>query len=125
MSMSASHRYFDGKVAKPQAVTLILRASGLEILGEDGATVAIWQFSAVHVADQNAVSGAYVLRLGPDEPARLEVAAGPDLDSLLAERPQLRRWRARERRRLFRGFMIWGTAGALVLAALYFSWTRA
>jgi len=125
MSTSASHRYFDGKVAKPRMVTLTLRASELEIVADDGATVIVWPFAEVHVADQNAVSGAYVLRFGSDEFARLEVAAGPDLDALLAEQPQLRRWRARERGRLFRGFMIWGAAGALVLAALYFGWTRA
>ncbi len=123
--MTELHRFFDGRVAKARAVTLAIRAAEIEIFDENGATVAVWPFSHLRVADQNAVSGSYVLRLEPDRAARLEVSAGAQLDALLAQRPELRRWRARERAGLFRGFMLWGSVGAVILIALYFIWTRA
>jgi Zn-dependent protease with chaperone function len=97
----------------------------IEILDESGASVAIWPFSHIRVADQNAVSGAYVLRLEPDHAARLEILAGPQLEALLAEHPQLKRWRARERTGLLKSFVLWGAVGAVVCALLYLGWTRA
>jgi hypothetical protein len=123
--MSELHRFFDGRIAKPRSVTLAVRATEIEMLDESGASVAIWPFSHVRVADQNAVSGAYVLRLEPDHAARLEIAAGPELEALLADHPQLKRWRARERTGLLKSFVLWGTVGAVVCALLYLGWTRA
>ncbi|MEZ5830097.1 MAG: M48 family metallopeptidase [Dongiaceae bacterium] len=123
--MTELHRYFDGRVARPRAVTLAIGAAEIEIRDESGASLAIWPFSQIRVADQNAVSGAYVLRLETDQAARLEIAAGPQLQSLLASRPELRRWRARERLGLLKGFALWGAIGAAACIALYFGWTRA
>ncbi|HEV8390611.1 MAG TPA: M48 family metallopeptidase, partial [Dongiaceae bacterium] len=123
--MSELHRYFDGRVARPSSVTLAIRSTEIEILDENGASVAIWPFSHVRVADQNAVSGNYVLRLEPDHAARLEVSAGPQLQALLADRPELKRWRARERTGLLKAFVLWGAVGAAICALLYLGWTRA
>jgi hypothetical protein len=123
--MSELHRFFDGRVARPRSVTLTIRTTEIELFDEGGASVAIWPFSHIRVADQNAVSGAYMLRLEPDHAARLEVAAGPQLDALLAERPELKRWRARERTGLLKGFLLWGSVGAAVCVVLYLGWTRA
>jgi len=123
--MSEHHRYFDGRVARPRRVTLAVGAAEIELADEGGASVAIWPFSHIRVADQNAVSGAYMLRLEPDHAARLEVAAGPQLESLLATHPQLKRWRARERTGLLKSFLLWGAVGAAVCAVLYIGWTRA
>ena len=123
--MSELHRFFDGRIARPRSVTLAIRATEIEILDEGGASVAIWPFSHIRVADQNAVSGAYMLRLDPDHAARLEVAAGSQLQALLAERPELKRWRARERTGLLKAFVLWGAVGAAICGALYLGWTRA
>ncbi|MGH6891772.1 MAG: M48 family metallopeptidase [Dongiaceae bacterium] len=123
--MTELHRFFDGRVAKPRTVTLAIRADEIEIFDEVGATAAVWPFSHVRVVDQNAVSGNYVLRLAPDHAARLEVSAGAQLQALLAQRPDLRRWRARARVGLFKAFVLWGAVGVAIMAALYFGWTRA
>ncbi len=123
--MSELHRFFDGRVARPRSVTLAIRATEIEILDETGASVAAWPFSHVRVADQNAVSGSYMLRLEPDHAARLEVAAGDQLRALLADRPELKRWRARERTGLLKAFLVWGAVGAAVCTVLYLGWTRA
>ena len=123
--MSELHRFFDGRIARPRNVTLTIRAAEIEIFDEGGASLAIWPFSHVRVADQNAVSGAFVLRLEPDHAARLEVSPGAQLDALLAERPELKRWRARERAGLLKGFLLWGSVGAVACLALYLGWTRA
>lgn len=123
--MSALHRYFDGRTARPRKVTLAIGPTGVAIRDEDEASLATWPYAHVRVADQNAVSGAFVLRLESDQAARLEVAAGAELDTLLAQRPELRRWRARERKGLAKGFALWGAVGAAVCLALYFGWTRA
>lgn len=123
--MSEVHRFFDGRVARPRGVTLAIRSAEIEMRDESGASAAIWPFSHIRVADQNAVSGTYVLRLEPDHAARLEVAAGADLQALLAQRPELKRWRARERTGLMKSFVLWGLAGAAVCVALYLGWTRA
>src|SRR5687767_13237453 len=74
--MSELHRYFDGRTARPRKVTLAIGPTGIAIRDEDGASLASWPYAHIRVADQNAVSGAFVLRLEPDEAARLEVAAG-------------------------------------------------
>lgn len=123
--MTELHRFFDGRVAKPRTVTLAIRAAEIEILDGSGMIVAVWPFSLVRVADQNAVSGNYMLRLDPGHAERLEVSAGAQLDALLTQRPELRNWRARERASLFKGFVLWGAVGAIVLAAIYLGWTRA
>jgi hypothetical protein len=123
--MSELHRFFDGKVAKPRLVSLAVSATDIAIIDETGVTVATWPFARVRVADQNAVSGSYMLRLEPDQAARLEVVSGPQQQALLAERPELKRWRARERTVLFKAFMIWGVVGAAICTALYLGWTRA
>jgi Zn-dependent protease with chaperone function len=123
--MSELHRYFDGRTARPRKVTLAIGPTGIAISDEDGAPLASWPYSHIRVADQNVVSGAYVLRLEPDEAARLEVTAGGQLETLLAQRPDLKRWRARERAGLAKGFATWGAVGAAVCLALYFGWTRA
>jgi Zn-dependent protease with chaperone function len=123
--MSELHRFFDGRTARPRTVALAIGADEIEIRGDSGASLAVWPFSRIRVADQNAVSGAYVLRLEPDRAARLEIAAGADLAALLAERPELKRWRARERTGLAKSFALWGAVGAVVCLALYFGWTRA
>jgi Zn-dependent protease with chaperone function len=123
--MSELHRFFDGRVARPSTVTLAIRATEIEIRDEGGASVAIWPFSHIRVADQNAVSGNYMLRLDPDHAARLEISAGPQLEALLAQRPELKRWRAREQTSLLKSFLLWGAVGAAVCAVLYLGWTRA
>lgn len=123
--MTELHRFFDGRVAKPRSVALAIRADEIEIRDEGGAALGNWPFSHIRVADQNAVSGAYVLRLEPDQAARLEIAAGPQLQALLAQRPELRRWRARERTGLLKSFALWGGVGAAACLALYVGWTRA
>ena len=123
--MSEIHRYFDGRVAKPPIVTLLVSETEIEMRDEAGALVAIWPFSAIRVVDQNAVSGAYRLRLDPDQAARLEVAAGAQLEDLLARRRELRRWRARERAGLFKAFVSWGAVGVVICTLFYFGWTRA
>lgn len=123
--MSELHRYFDGRTARPRKVTLAIGPTGIAIRDEDGVPLANWPYSHMRVADQNAVSGAYVLRLEPDAAARLEVAAGVELETLLAQRPELRRWRARERTGLAKAFAKWGAVGAAICAALYFGWPRA
>ena len=123
--MSERHRYFDGRVARPRSVTLSIGLAGIEILDESGGSLAVWPFSHVRVADQNAVSGAYMLRLEPDQAARLEISAGPELQALLVQRPDLKRWRARERTGLLKSFVLWGAVGAAICAAIYFGWTRA
>jgi Zn-dependent protease with chaperone function len=123
--MSELHRYFDGRTARPRKVTLAIGPTGLAIYDEDGASLASWPYAQLRVADQNAVSGAYVLRLEPDEAARLEIAAGTQLETLVTQRPELKRWRARERAGLAKGFAKWGAVGAAVCLALYFGWTRA
>jgi Zn-dependent protease with chaperone function len=123
--MSELHRFFDGKVAKPRTVKLVIGTAEIGIFDEANATVAVWPLSLVRVADQNAVSGAYLLRLDVDDTARLEIAPGPQLQALLTQQPALRRWRARERVGLLRGFLLWGAVGAVVLAGLYLGWYRA
>jgi len=123
--MSELHRYFDGRTARPRKVLLAIGPTGVAIRDEDGAPLASWPYSHLRVADQNAVSGAYVLRLEPDQAARLEVGAGADLETLLTQRPELKRWRARERSGLAKGFAKWGAVGVAVCLALYFGWTRA
>jgi Zn-dependent protease with chaperone function len=123
--MSELHRFFDGRVAKPSIVTLAIRATEIEIVDADGRRLAAWPYASVRVADQNAVSGSYVLRLEPDHAARLEVSAGAQLQALLADRPELKRWRARERVGLTKAFVLWGAVGAVICAILYLGWTRA
>lgn len=123
--MSELHRLFDGKVAKPRAVRLAIGTAEIGIFDERNATIAIWPLSHVRVADQNAVSGAYMLRLDPDDAARLEITPGAQLDTLLTQQPALRRWRARERAGLLRGFLLWGSVGVAILTALYLGWSRA
>src|SRR5262245_36154575 len=81
--MSELQRFFDGKVAKPHAVRLVIGTAGIEICDEGNATIALWPLARVRVADQNAVSGAFTLRLEPDDAARLEVSSGPQLQALL------------------------------------------
>lgn len=120
-----SHRYFDGRVAKPHDVVIVLRPSEIEIVDADGRGLALWPMSHIRVADQNAVSGAYMLRLEPDRAERLEIAGGPDLQRLLAEQPQFAKWRRREQTNLLKGFLLWGAAAAIVGVALYFGWTSA
>ena len=116
--MSELHRYFDGRTARPRKVTLAIGPTGIAIRDEDGVPLANWPYSHMRVADQNAVSGAYVLRLEPDAAARLEVAAGVELETLLAQRPELRRWRARARTGLAPAFAKWGAGGAATCAGL-------
>jgi peptidase M48-like protein len=123
--MSELHRFFDGKVAKPHPVTLVVGAAEIAIHDESGATLAVWSLTRVRVVDQNAVSGSYVLRLHPDDAGRLEIGPGSQLQALLAQRPELRRWRAAESAGLLKGFVLWGAVGAAVCAAIYFGWTRA
>jgi Zn-dependent protease with chaperone function len=123
--MGELHRFFDGRVARPRTVTLAIRTAGIEIFDESGASLATWPFTRIRVADQNAVSGAFMLRLEPDQAARLEVSPGAQLDALLTERPELKRWRSRERASLLKGFMLWGSVGAAVCLVLYLGWTRA
>lgn len=123
--MGELHRFFDGRVARPRTVTLAIRPTEIEIFDESGGSLAIWPFSHIRVADQNAVSGAYMLRLEPDHAARLEVSPGTQLDALLAGRPELKRWRSRERAGLLKGFLLWGSVGAAACLALYLGWTRA
>jgi hypothetical protein len=89
--MTELHRFFDGRVAKPRRVTFSIHAAAIAIIDEQGTAIAAWPFSDMRVVDQNAVSGSYVLRLEPDHAARLEVSAGPQLDALLAQHPQLDR----------------------------------
>jgi Zn-dependent protease with chaperone function len=123
--MSQLHRFFDGRTARPRAVALAIGPDGIEIRDDSGAALASWPFPHIRVADQNAVSGAYVLRLEPDQAARLEIAAGAELEALLARRPELKRWRMRERTGLAKSFALWGAVGAAICLALYFGWTRA
>lgn len=123
--MSELHRFFDGKVARPHAVRLAIGTAEIGIFDERDATMAVWPLARVRVADQNAVSGSYMLRLHPDDAARLEIADGPQLQALLAQRPELRRWRARERTGLLKGFVLWGALGAAILGGLYLGWSRA
>ena len=123
--MSGSHRYFDGKVALPRDVALILHGDGLELRDAVGAPLALWPLARLRVVDQNAVSGSFTLRLDPDQGARLEVAAGEDLQRLLTYRPELGRWRGRERRKLLVSFLLWGAVGLAMIGAVYLSWTRA
>lgn len=119
-----SHRYFDGRVARPHEVAVQIRPAEIAISDPAGEGMVLWPIAQLRVADQNAVSGSYMLRLEPDQGQRLELAAGDDLRRLLAEQPQIARWRGRERAALLKGFMLWGGIGAIVAAALYFSWTR-
>jgi Zn-dependent protease with chaperone function len=119
-----SHRYFDGRVAKPHDVSVIIRPTEIEIVDPEGRGLAIWPMPHIRVADHNAVSGAYRLRLEPDRAERLELASGADLERLLAEQPQFARWRRREQVALLKGFALWGSAAAIVGVALYFSWTK-
>jgi Zn-dependent protease with chaperone function len=123
--MGEFHRFFDGVIAKPRRVTFSVHAAAIAILDEDGRAIAAWPFSAMRVVDQNAVSGSYVLRLEPDHAARLEVSAGPQLQALLAQHPELTRWRARERTSLLKAFVMWGAVGAVACAMLYLGWSRA
>lgn len=123
--MSISHRFFDGKVALPRDVALILHGDGLELRDAAGNALALWPFGNLRVVDQNVVSGSYTLRLDPDRGARLEVAAGEDLQRLLAQLPALGRWRGRERRSLLVSFAMWGAVGLAVFGAVYLSWSRA
>ncbi len=120
-----SHRYFDGRVAKPHEVSVVIRPAEIEIVDAEGRGLAIWPVQHVRVADQNAVSGAYMLRLEPDRAERLELAGGADLQRLLAEQPQFARWRRREQAVLLKGFLLWGSIAAMVGVALYFGWTSA
>lgn len=122
--MSVSHRYFDGRVAQPRDVALILHGDRLELRDATG-VLALWPLGNLRVVDENAVSGSYTLRLDPDHGARLEVAAGEDLQRLLTQQPVLRRWRGRERRSLFVSFMLWGVVGLAMAGVVYLSWTRA
>ena len=123
--MAETHRFFDGRVAKPHGVTLSLHAAAAAIIDQQGEVLTVWPFADMRVVDQNAVTGAYVLRLEPDGAARLELAPGPDLDALLIKQPELRDWRARERRGLAKAFLTWGAVGVAVCAVLYLGWTRA
>jgi Zn-dependent protease with chaperone function len=123
--VSELHRFFDGRVARPKAVKLVIGMSEIGIFDEGNKSVGVWPFSRIRVADQNAVSGSYVLRLEPDQAARLEIAAGDQLDRLLSDRPEIKRWRARERTGLMKAFAIWGSVGVAVCALLYLGWTRA
>jgi Zn-dependent protease with chaperone function len=125
VKMAEHHRFFDGKVARPREVKLAIGTAEIGLYDERNATVAVWPLSRVRVVDQNAVSGAYVLRLEADDAARLEIAAGPQLQALLSLRPELRRWRARERTGLLKGFVLWGVLGAAILGGVYLGWTRA
>ncbi|HET6621416.1 MAG TPA: M48 family metallopeptidase [Dongiaceae bacterium] len=123
--MGEFHRFFDGVVAKPRRVTFSIHAAAIAILDEQGAAIAAWPFSDMRVVDQNAVSGSYVLRLEPDRAARLEVSAGPQLQALLAQHPELTRWRARERTGLLKAFTMWGAIGLAICTVLYVGWSRA
>ena len=123
--MSELHRFFDGKVAKPHAVRLVIGTAEIGVFDEHNASIAVWPLARVRVADQNAVSGAFTLRLEPDDAARLEISSGPQLQALLSQRPELRRWRRREQASLFKAFVLWGALGAAMVGALYLGWTRA
>lgn len=118
------HRFFDGRIARPRSVTVSIGAAEIAIVDADGAPAAAWPIAHLRVADQNAVSGSYVLRLEPDHGQRLELAVGDDLTSLLAQHPRIARWRRGERVTLAKGFALWGSIGALVAAAIYFSWSH-
>lgn len=118
------HRFFDGRVAKPHDVSVVIRPTEIEILEASGQGLAIWPVRHVRVVDHNAVSGAWMLRLEPDHAQRLELAGGADLQKLLAEQPHLARWRRREQAALLKGFLLWGSVAAVAGIALYFGWTR-
>jgi Zn-dependent protease with chaperone function len=120
-----SHRFFDGRIAKPHDVSVAIGPAEIEIVDAAGQSLASWPLQHVRVVDQNAVSGAFMLRLEPDHAQRLEVAAGADLQKLLGGQPHLARWRRREQAGLLKGFLLWGSAAALVGVALYFGWTKA
>jgi Zn-dependent protease with chaperone function len=123
--MSELHRFFDGQIAKPRTVTLAIGSAEIGMFDEGNRSIAVWPLARVRVADQNAVSGSYMLRLEPDDTARLEVGSGPQLQALLSQRPELRRWRAHERTGLFKAFALWSAVGAAILGGLYLGWTRA
>src|SRR5262245_6204660 len=60
---SELHRFFDGKVAKPHAVKLAIGNAEIGMFDAGNRTIAVWPLARVRVADQNAVSGSYTLRL--------------------------------------------------------------
>lgn len=120
-----THRFFDGRVAKPHDVLVQVRPTELEITDSAGQSIAIWPIAHLRVADQNAVSGSFMLRLDPDHGQRLELALGEELRQLLAGQPHIARWRQAERLHLFKGFAFWGGIAAALALALYFAWTPA
>jgi beta-barrel assembly-enhancing protease len=120
-----SHRFFDGRVARPHDVSVVVRPAEIEVVDAEGRGLALWPLRHVRVVDQNAVSGAYTLRPEPDHGQRLEIAAGADLQQLLAQQPQLARWRRREQAILLKGFLLWSSIAVAAGVAFYFGWTKA
>jgi predicted Zn-dependent protease len=123
--MTGRDRFYDGRTAKPHAVSIALTTDVLVLRSaEEQRQLACWVIAEMLAVDSNDLNGEMTFRQLTDPEARLILAPSPIRDQLLDQAPHLKHWQRRQRRAVGRTIGILTLGGIAILLGCYFGLPR-